>query len=978
MFRIFQCVAIEHDPRILLLALLLCFFASSTAILMGQRALKADASERSAWLLAAGLVTGFGIWTTHFSAMLAFEPGANIRFEVRYTSAALFCAIAFSIVGWTTAFGRDRARPVLGGTLIGLGLAGAHFLDTFGICFAGTLTLDADLALLSIPLGVSLCGLSAYLLARHQKPGIPLSASAALAAGIFSLHIVAMSSLVLTADPRVPEPTDGLSLNALGSWIIAGALSILAAGFALVAHDRYSAAIIAEERRQLAASLEALKESQAHYIAALELNPQIPWTADTRGQCLEIGPRWSEFLGLPVEEALGMGWVSVVHPEDTPKVEALWHEATRTGQPFDARYRFRCLDGSYRWFRDRGYPRRNASGEIIKWYGSVEDIHDQVVAEETLRATEERYRLASNASTDAIWDWSHTSQRITWSGAVGSHFGYYEAVEGTSFDWWSERVHADDRARILDSLKMAISGDTTHWSEEYRFRKADGTYANILSRGTIVRGTDTIPLRSIGAMIDITQLKRAEASVRWAAQHDSLTNLPNRSLFEIRLRAALDSAGRDASEVGLVVLDVDYFKLFNDTRGHHAGDQLLSWIAGRLQERRLPETTVARLGGDEFAVIIPGYKEGDAGKALAGLQEPFHFRREAIDVGVSAGLAVWPHDAKRPENLIKCADLALYACKAERQKGVQRFQPKMRKASSERARMLDTASAALRENRIFPYYQAKVCLQTGTLVGMEALLRWRHPERGVQSPASIVAAFDNAEIATSVTDRIVDWVLSDIKVWLQESLNFGRIAINASAADFLREDFDVRLLHKLEHAGVPANCLELEVTENVLVGRNPDRVLAMLNTLKRAGITIALDDFGTGYASLSHLNAFPVDVVKIDQSFVRPLGDAQCREEAIVRAVIGLARDLGILTVAEGVETPEQAVRLGELRCDVLQGYLFSVPTPSENVPHALTHALLQGASVVKEMPTKRSLEPAASFRAKLQQSVRRQVRSEA
>src|SRR5690606_30267748 len=239
-------------------------------------------------------------------------------------------------------------------------------------------------------------------------------------------------------------------------------------------------------------------------------------------------------------------------------------------------------------------------------------------------------------------------------------------------------------------------------------------------------------------------------------QHDSLTDLPNRALFEIRLRAALDSAGRDASDVGLVVLDVDHFKMFNDTRGHQAGDQLLSWIAGRLQERRLPDTTVARLGGDEFAIIIPGYKEGDAGKVLAGLQEAFQFRREAIDVGVSAGLAVWPHDAMRPENLIKCADLALYACKAERQKGVQRFQPEMRKAANERARMLDTASAALRENRIFPYYQAKVCLKTGTLVGMEALLRWRHPKQGVQSPAGIAAAFDNAELAISCTDRIVD------------------------------------------------------------------------------------------------------------------------------------------------------------------------------------------------------------------------------
>lgn len=942
MWRIYECVAIEHEFRSLVLALVLCFFASSTAVIMGQRALAATDSRRLRWLLAAGAITGLGIWTTHFAAMLAFEPGVSILFDVRYTVGALACAIAFSIAGWAVAFWRDRGNVMLGGALIGVGLTGAHFLDTFGLRFAGTITLDADLVLLSVPLGVSLCAVAAYLLARHQRSSIPILASVALAAGIFSLHITAMSAVTLLPDPRLAAPGEGLGPNTLGGWVIAGAISILAAGFALGVHDQYSAGIHAHQRQQLDSSLDELRQLQEHYRSTLELNPQIPWTTDATGHCLEIGPRWTEYIGLSREAAMGSGWLSVIHPEDARKAEALWVDAIHTGKPFDARYRFRCRDGSYRWFRDRGWPRRHGDGTIAKWYGSVEDIHEQVVAEDALRSSEERYRLASRATSDAIWDWSHASEKIDWGGAIGSHFGYHEAVAGTSFNWWSDRVHADDRKRVLGSLRTVIAGNDSHWAEEYRFRKANGTYAHILSRGSIVRDEHGQAVRSVGAMIDISELKRIEASLRWAAHHDPLTDLPNRTLFEQRLAEALADAERQQREVGLVVLDVDQFKMFNDSRGHQAGDKLLCWIARKLEEGQRRDATVARLGGDEFAIILPGYKKSETDTLLANLSEPFQFQHETVDVGVSAGLAVWPADAKRLDELIICADLALYACKAERRQGVRRFRPEMRRVADERARMLEMASVALRDERMFPYYQPKVCLKTGTVVGMEALLRWQHPILGIQSPSTIEEAFDNAELATKITDRVVDCVLADIRHWHDQGLDFGRVAINATAADFMRGDFDKRLLCKLEQAGISPRYLELELTENVLVGRDPARVDATLREFKRAGMTIALDDFGTGYASLSHLNAFPVDVLKIDQSFVQQLSTGHRGDEAIVRAVIGLARNIRLLTVAEGVETREQALRLQELKCDQAQGYLFSRPVPAQEVPSALMQGMLQ------------------------------------
>lgn len=267
----------------------------------------------------------------------------------------------------------------------------------------------------------------------------------------------------------------------------------------------------------------------------------------------------------------------------------------------------------------------------------------------------------------------------------------------------------------------------------------------------------------------------------------------------------------------------------------------------------------------------------------------------------------------------------------------------MRDAFQKRARMLEMASHALKEDRIWPHYQPKVCLKTGTLIGLEALLRWQHPCEGLQSPASIMAAFDTPDLAVKITDRILDCVLKDINRWRDQGLEFGRIAVNATAADFMRGDFAKRLLGRLEVAGVLPQHIELEVTENVLVGGDAEKVGAMLRDLSHSGMTIALDDFGTGYASLSHLNSFPVDVLKIDRSFVQPLSkNESARDDAIVRAIIGLARNMRILTVAEGVETASHAGRLQALRCDIAQGYLFSRPVSAAQVPSLLT----QGCSI--------------------------------
>ncbi len=274
-----------------------------------------------------------------------------------------------------------------------------------------------------------------------------------------------------------------------------------------------------------------------------------------------------------------------LHPDDLPGVLAHWSEAiTSVDNPVaDVRYRVRNIDGSYRWCPARANPRRDPDGRIVSWYGTLEDIHDQVMAEFALRESEERYRLASHATNDVIWDWAHRTDRIEWGNGAVEVLGYLEVSEGTGVSWWKERIHPDDRPAVDQTFDRVLHNLQDSWNHEYRFRAAQGNFINLYSRGYVVRDEEGRAVRSIGALLDVTAARRAEEELRWAANHDPLTGLPNRKLFADVLEQALTAASGSASCVCVIVIDVDGFKLLNDSMGHSAGDELLITIARRLQ-----------------------------------------------------------------------------------------------------------------------------------------------------------------------------------------------------------------------------------------------------------------------------------------------------------------------------------------------------------------------------------------------------------
>lgn len=693
-------------------------------------------------------------------------------------------------------------------------------------------------------------------------------------------------------------------------------------------------------RSEMAALIAALERSEEHYRYSVELNPQIPWISDPEGRIVEVGPRWSELTGVPPEAALGWGWAEAVHPEDRPAVLDHWNEAltSEDNAVADVRYRVRHSDGSFRWCRARAHPRRDEGGQIISWYGTLENIHDQVTAELALRESEELYRLASRATNDVIWDLSHVTDRIEWGNGAEQILGYPETAEGTSIDWWKERIHPEDLAAVNAAYDRVLANRQDSWSLEYRFRAANGEYINLFSRGYVVRGKGGEAVRSIGALLDVTDARKAERELRWAANHDPLTGLPNRKLFGEVLEAALASASSDGTCVGVIVIDVDGFKLLNDSMGHAAGDQLLRTVAARLQAKLPAGATVARLGGDEFAVIVTGLGCDEpimpaATAILDGVGNAMTIDESVVDVSISAGAAIWCADGQDAEAILKSADLALYAAKADGAGVIRAFRPEMREAAESRKAMLREARGALADDRIIPFYQAKVDLVTGEVVGFEALLRWHHHRRGLQPPDSIRAAFEDTPLASALTDRMIDRVLVDIEGLSAKGIAFGRIAINGSLADFRRDDFAERILTKFREKGLPPTLLELEVTESVFVDHLAANVARALATLAAEGVSIALDDFGTGYASLTHLQQFPVHVLKIDRSFISRLDSEDSADFAIVHGVIDIAHRMKIVTVAEGVENERQLAQLRELGCDIAQGYLVSRAIGIERVP---------------------------------------------
>ena len=677
----------------------------------------------------------------------------------------------------------------------------------------------------------------------------------------------------------------------------------------------------------------ALAESREHYRCSVELSPQVPWTASPCGEIEELGPRWCDLTGMSEEETLGQGWIGAIHPDDLIGVLTTWRHHLDSGRPIDVDYRIRLRHGGYRWMRARAAARRGPDGAILRWYGTLEDVHATKLAQDALSDSEERFRLAVQSARLGIWDFDVVTGARRWSNEFRTMLGLPEDMVATA-DLALSLVHPDDRDQLAAMLDAVAAGAVPpHFEATLRIYRADnGQLRWIRSTGWTISMEEGRPRRIVVTFLDVSDQRDAEDRIRWAASHDQMTRLPNRALWQAGLENMAAKAEEEGGKFGLLLLDIDDLKRVNDSLGHDIGDALLCGFATCLSMVAPPDAILGRLGGDEFGLIAPSLTDAAALQALSArlmddLRQLQVHQDRAMDCGVSIGGAIFGVHGDKATDLLKAADLALYASKAGGRGRLTLFHSSLRAEAQQRSSMIRMARRIIDEKLLMPYYQPKVDLCSGRVLGYEALLRWRHPRMGVQLPGTIAAAFDHGELSVSLTRLMLDAVLGDLSCWLGEGGNPGRVAINASAADFMQDDFPAYVLDRLHHFGVPPAHVEIEVVEGVFMGRGADQVAQALHRFVDAGIRVALDDFGTGFASLTHLKQYPVDVLKIDRSFIGHDGE-DAGDAAIVDAIVKLGQSFGMEVVAEGVETQEQARRLLRQGCHVGQGYLFGRPQP--------------------------------------------------
>jgi diguanylate cyclase (GGDEF)-like protein len=458
------------------------------------------------------------------------------------------------------------------------------------------------------------------------------------------------------------------------------------------------------------------------------------------------------------------------------------------------------------------------------------------------------------------------------------------------------------------------------------------------ARGYLVRAESSARLlvTTLGAALEshrmILQLNTARERARHLATHDQLTGLANRSLFHDRLSQAVSAARRSRQKLAVLFVDLDGFKSINDTLGHAVGDGLLRAIARRLASCLRETDTAGRLGGDEFAVLLTNLtNELDAAtvarKLLASLSEPIEFRRQSTSIRCSIGIATFPRDANEPEDLIKRADTAMYHAK---ERGGNRFDfytDDMNAAIQRRVALEDRLRTALDEDQLLVYYQPQFDLTRGRIMGAEALLRWQHPELGLVSPSHFLPIAEETGLIVPIGDWILREACNQNARWNQEGHRGLRVSVNVSSQQFLEAGFADVVRNALGDSGLPPVSLELEITESSLL-RDVEITVNTLRRLKDLGVRLAIDDFGTGYSAMAYLKRLPIDVLKIDQSFIRAL-TTDPADATITETIVQLASGLNLTSIAEGVETLEQLLLLGSYGCNRMQGYLFGKPVPA-------------------------------------------------
>ncbi len=767
--------------------------------------------------------------------------------------------------------------------------------------------------------------------------------------------------------------------DALLPWLTlaAGLISSLLLFFAL--HSLTSSRRRAVEMAQVITK--DLRESEASLGQAQRIAKLGNWSLDSETGEMSWSAEMNRIFGHAATSTAQRyeTFLGDIHPRDRKVLEQALQQAVEAGQDCDMEHRIVTKNGT-RWVHT--IVRRSQEGPKVLLNGTIRDINDRKLA--VLRLTVEHgvtQLVAGATDPNEVMPGIIEAMCTGLSFECGSHWSLDKdgALLQCNASWGEKTPGIAEFLALTRKMSVPSGVDLPGraWAGHEPLVLTDVSSEQGFSRTTAalqagLRGALALPIVAAGKIFGVIELFGAEAiqpdealiqllkslsaqigqsfqrrlaedQLRFIATHDSLTDLPNRSLFNERLRHALHQSTRYSRGIAVMFIDMDRFKVVNDSLGHSAGDRLLQDSAKRLAECLRESDTVARLGGDEFVVMIENFTAPKdaiavAQKVLASLARPFFVDGQEFLMSASIGISTFPDDGKDAETLLKNADIAMYRAKDQGRNNYQFYSAQMNKHTFERLAMESSLRRAVERNEFLLHYQPKLDLRTGAISGVEALVRWQHPDWGMVSPAQFIPLAEESGLIVQIGEWVLKAACEQNKRWRDQGIPPLRVAVNLSARQFAQKTLLGDIAKTIAESGLTPESLELEITES-LVMTNPEHATETLHKLKAMGISLSIDDFGTGYSSLAYLKRFPIDCVKIDRSFIKDI-PTEADDMAITKGVIALGHSLRLKVVAEGVETVEQRDFLRSNDCDEMQGYLFSKPLPAGEVT-----ALLKGHS---------------------------------
>ncbi|MDY6941802.1 MAG: EAL domain-containing protein [Pseudomonadota bacterium] len=688
--------------------------------------------------------------------------------------------------------------------------------------------------------------------------------------------------------------------------------------------------------RERARVEKALKESEARYRLISQQTGQLIYDYNLEKDTVEWTGAPEQVVGYSAGALADIDmqrWSEWIHPDEREWVRRRFAAAVEHGTDYHADYRLRHKDGEYRFVSANGVILKDESGRPKRMLGTVNDVTSRQQSEQELRLAAQA--MENTAEAIIITDADYRVVRINQA---------YTEITGFTLD----EVHHQHPPHLEVAWRNRVAEDSIApsdgWQTEIHCRRKTGEYFHGLVSVSTVRDDIDSDIHHVIVLSDVSRIRDYEQRLEFLVNRDALTHLPNRSLLTSRFEEAIGEASADGSVVALLLLDLDRFKTINESLGHHAGDHLLKEVAERLLVCVPQAATVARLGGDEFAVILPDLERpSDAteivNQLLRATSEPFEHLSHRIFTTVSVGVSCYPHDGRDLSSLLKHADAALYQAKAKGKNTFQFFSEEMNTKAVRTLVLQNNLHQAMERNEFELDYQPTVDMRSGEITGVEALIRWRHPELGRIPPGDFIPLAEETGIIVPVGEWVLRTACQQAKTWEKISGQPIHMAVNLSARQFNQSDLIERIQSILAESDLDPALLRLEVTESMVM---PDPVGArrILSDIHDLGILIAIDDFGMGYSSLSYLKQFPIDYLKVDRSFVTGIPD-DLDDVAITNAVIAMAHSLNLRVIAEGVETSEQREHLTDWQCEEGQGYYFSKPVSPDEIDRMLAERVL-------------------------------------